>query len=134
MKDNQLKTLIKYRIDQSEETLNDADILYKQDSLRGAVNRAYYAMFYSILALLAMRKLGTSKHSGVIGLFDKEFVKSGIFSKELSKSLHLAFDYRQTHDYGEMIEIEKDTAKKVLEDSKEFVKEVESYLISQGYL
>ena len=81
-----------------------------------------------------MRRLGTSKHSGVIGLFDKEFIKPGILSKELSKSLHLAFDYRQTHDYGEMIEIEQDTAKKVLEDSKEFVKEVESYLISQGYL
>ena len=76
MKDNQLKTLIKYRINQSKETLNEADILYKQDSSRGAINRAYYAMFYSVLALLAMKRLGTSKHSGVIGLFDKEFIKS----------------------------------------------------------
>lgn len=49
MKDNQLKTLIKYRIDQSKETLNDANILYKKDSYRGTVNRAYYSMFYSVL-------------------------------------------------------------------------------------
>ena len=134
MKDNQLKTLIKYRIDQSKETLNEAEILFKQDSYRGTINRAYYSMFYSVLALLAIKRLGTSKHSGAIGLFDKEFVKSGIFSKQLSKSLHLAFDHRQTHDYGEIIEIDKDTAKTVLEDSKEFIKEVESYLNSQGYL
>ena len=48
--------------------------------------------------------------------------------------MHLAFDHRQIHDYGEIIEINKDTTKTVLEDSKEFVKEVESYLNSQGYL
>ena len=91
-------------------------------------------MFYSVLALLAVKKLGTSKHSGAIGLFDKEYVREGIFPKELSKSLHIAFDLRQTHDYGELIEIDKEIAENVLKDAKLFVKEIESYLILQEYL
>jgi len=56
-------------------------------------------MFYATLALL--EKIGKipSKHSGAISLFDKEFVQKGIFPKELSKSLHKAFEARQIADY-----------------------------------
>jgi len=43
-------------------------------------------MFYAVLALLANRQMGTSKHTGVLSLFDREFIKTGIFSRELSKS------------------------------------------------
>ena len=105
MKVEQLKALISYRIQQSKETLHEAEILYNEKSFRGTINRAYYAMFYSVLTLLSTRGLGTSKHSGAIALFDKEFVKQGIFSKEFSKTLRLAFERRQIHDYGELMEI-----------------------------
>lgn len=134
MSENQLKILLRYRMQQANETLNEADILFNQSSYRGTINRAYYAMFYSVLALLATKKLGTSKHIGAISLFDREFVKTGIFSKKLSRSLHLAFDRRQTHDYGELIEIDQDTAKEIVKDAKNFVEEVESYLLSKRYL
>jgi len=107
VKEEQLKTLVKYRMKLAHETLHESEILFNENSFRGTINRAYYAMFYSVLALLAIKKLGTSKHSGAIILFDREFVKTGIFSKELSINLRLAFDRRQTHDYGELIEIDK---------------------------
>ncbi len=32
MKEEQLRTLIKYRLEQSKETLDESEILYKQDS------------------------------------------------------------------------------------------------------
>ncbi len=134
MKDEQLKTLVKYRIQLAHETLHEAEILFKENSFRGTINRAYYAMFYSVLALLAIKKIGTSKHSGAISLFDREYVKTGIFSKELSQSLRLAFDRRQTHNYGELIDIDNDTAQGILENAKRFITEVESYLERQGYL
>jgi uncharacterized protein (UPF0332 family) len=38
------------------------------------MNRLYYAMFYAVLALLQEKEMGTSKHSGAIALFDREFV------------------------------------------------------------
>ena len=67
-----LVSLLRYRLEQAHETLREAEILLAQAAFRGAVNRAYYAMFYVILALLATRGLGTSKHSGVLALFDRE--------------------------------------------------------------
>jgi uncharacterized protein (UPF0332 family) len=134
LKPEQLEELLRYRMDQAGETLREAEILLGESALRGAINRAYYAMFYALLALLATKQLGTSKHSGALGLFDREFVKTGLFPRELSRSLRLAFTLRQTHDYKEMTEVDELTAKSTLTDAKTFVEAVETYLRSNGYL
>lgn len=134
MKQAQLQALLRYRLEQAHETLHEAEILLAEDALRGTVNRAYYAMFYALLTLLATRQLGTSKHSGAISLFDREFVKPGLFPRELSRSLRLGFNLRQTHDYGEMVEIDRPTAQQSLTNAREFVEAVETYLYAEGYL
>ncbi len=134
MKPEQLADLLRYRIEQAHETLREAEILLNESALRGAINRAYYAMFYALLALLATRQLGTSRHSGALALFDREFVKTGLFPRELSRALHLAFDRRQTHDYGEMAEVDRQIAEETLADARGFVAAIESYLRSAGHL
>jgi len=101
-----VKALVDYRLEQADESLEAARILLGQDLTRPSVNRSYYAMFYAVLALLAARKQETSKHSGAISLFDREFVKTGIFPKELSRWLHGAFDLRQRTDYETQIRID----------------------------
>ena len=78
-----IQALVKYRLEQADEALEAAGVLLEKGLDRQAINRAYYAMFYGVLALLATRKLETSKHSGAISLFDKEFIKPGVFSKDL---------------------------------------------------
>lgn len=134
MKPGQLESLLQYRMDQALQTLREAEILFDEAALRGAVNRASYAMYYALLALLATRQLGTSKHSGAISLFDREFVKSGLFPRELSRSLHLTFDRRQKHDYGEMIPLTQETVEATIHDARVFVAAVETHLLASGYL
>ena len=134
MKAEQLKALVSYRLEQSEETLREAEILLNETALRGTINRAYYAMFYAVLALLATKQIGTSKHSAIIASFDREYVKTGTFPREMSRSLHLAFDRRQTHDYGEIIEIDRQVAEEALAGARTFVRSVEDYLRLTGYL
>jgi uncharacterized protein (UPF0332 family) len=82
--DDNTRALVHSRLEQADEALHAAQILLEQSSLRAAVNRSYYAMFYAALALLVLRQQGTSKHAGVISLFDRDFIKPGIFHKELS--------------------------------------------------
>jgi len=134
VKPDQLQALLRYRLDQAHETVREAEILLAEVALRGTVNRAYYAMFYALLALLATRQLGTSKHSGAISLFDREFVRPGLFPQELSRSLRLAFNLRQTHDYGEMVEVDRPTAEQTLTNARGFVEAVETYLYAEGHL
>lgn len=100
------KPLILYRLSQSRESLKEAEILLQAGmSFRFVMNRLYYSMFYVVLALFAQNKLSSSKHIGIISLFDKEYIKTGIFDKELSKILHRAFELRQKGDYLEQIDV-----------------------------
>jgi uncharacterized protein (UPF0332 family) len=52
----------------------------------------------------------------------------------MSRSLHLAFDRRQTHDYGEIIEIDRQVAEEALAGARTFVRSVEDYLRLTGHL
>ena len=85
-------------------------------------------MFYATLALLQDRSSVPSKHSGVITLFDVEFVKAGLFSKHLSKSLQRAFDFRQESDYKATTMIDMPLAQEILTDAEDFVETVRVYL------
>ena len=67
--------------------------MLKNNLLRGAVNRIYYAMFYMLLALALKYEFTTSKHGQLIGWFNKNFIK------------HEAFDFRQQGDYGIFTEL-----------------------------
>lgn len=79
MTDDTLRELLHFRLEQAHESLREADVLCAAQANRGAVNRAYYAMFYALLALLATKQLGTSKHSGAISLFDESSSKPVFF-------------------------------------------------------
>jgi uncharacterized protein (UPF0332 family) len=134
MKPEQLEALLRFRMAQAHESLREAEILLGESALRGAVNRAYYAMFYALLALLATKQLGTSKHSGAISLFDRAFVKAGLFPRALSRTLHLAFDRRQQYDYGEMAPLNRQVAQETLADARTFVMSIEAHLRGSGQL
>jgi len=82
-------------------------------------------MFYAALALLATIGQETSKHSGVLALFDEHFIKPKILPKEMSKFLHLAFDMRQTGDYEEEAGLTKEQALQVLDSAVQFVNFIE---------
>lgn len=134
MKPEYLQDLLEYRLEQAHETLREAEILLREDALRGAVNRSYYAMFYALMAVLADKQLGTSKHSSALALFDREFVKTGVFPPALSRTLRRAFDHRQTQDYGEIVSITAEIAAEALADARDFVAAIESYLRTTGHL
>ncbi len=134
MIDERLRELVTLRMQQATETLREARVLLTERAPRGAVSRAYYAMFYAVLALLATKGLGSSKHSGTIALFDREFVKAGDLPKELSRSLHMAFEHRQQADYGELTPLDEMLVARGIEEAETFVRDVAAYMQGKGFL
>jgi uncharacterized protein (UPF0332 family) len=55
--------LIKYRLEQARETIEDAKLLIDNKKYRSAVKRIYYGMFYSLLALGLKHNFETGKHT-----------------------------------------------------------------------
>jgi len=123
-----IQALVTYRLEQADESLEAARTLLDKELIRPCVNRAYYAMFYAVLALLAQGKKETSKHSGAIALFDRDFVKQGIFKKDFSRWLHDAFDLRQRSDYAADYYVSGEEAQRTLKNAESFVNEVKKVL------
>ena len=129
MKSKEIEILIKHRLEQAQEALDDAKYLIDGNrSPQSIINRSYYAMFYAALALLQKISKAPSKHSGVISLFDKEFVMRGIFEKELSKDFHKAFELRQSTDYKIIKPISADKANQIWQKAVKFVQALKLYL------
>jgi uncharacterized protein (UPF0332 family) len=123
-----VKALVSYRLEQAAESLAAGKLLLEQGLFRPSINRSYYAMFYSVLALLTTRREETSKHGRAIAIFDKEFVKAGVFSKEFSRWLHEAFDLRQRSDYSPQFNATGEDARGVLRQATSFVAEIKAKL------
>ncbi len=131
MKNHDSCELCRYRLRQAEDTIAEATLLQNAGHYRGAVNRAYYAMFYAIQVLVFQNNVKVSKHSGIISYFDREFVKSGIFDKKLSKWLHRLFDLRQDADYDDLYEPTPDQCDEAIEQAKEFVSQIRALFKKQ---
>ena len=73
--DESIKALISYRLESAREKLSAAEDLLEKRHYKDSVSRSYYAIFTAARALLATKRLDSSKHSGVIALFNQHFVK-----------------------------------------------------------
>jgi uncharacterized protein (UPF0332 family) len=128
----ELLALINYRLKQAEDSIEEAKVLLKEGmSLRAVMNRLYYAMFYAVLALLQEKQIGTSKHIGAVSLFDREFIKTSIFDKDLSKTLHRALELRQRGDYMEHADVAKEDVDEIFPKAIDFVNKIKKYLLKE---
>lgn len=116
--------LSNYRIEKARDLLSQAELLSTNKKFDGSLNRSYYAIFNAIRSLLALVKLDSSTHAGVLSLFDRYFIKTGIIDKEFSQIAHAAFDSRQDSDYEDFYTPSEQDAATQLENSRRFVSEM----------
>jgi uncharacterized protein (UPF0332 family) len=98
-----------YRLQRARQTLEDARILANAGRWNPCVNRLYYACFYAVSALLIQHSLSSSKHTGVRGLFNRHFVRTGKVSKELAQIYNDLFERRQESDYADFVDTVRDS-------------------------
>ena len=121
--------LARYRLKQAKETVDEAEYLFEGGkSPRSVINRAYYAMYYSILALLIFEQFVSSKHSGMLSFFNKQYIKNEKSPKEMGRWINKAFELRQQGDYRECADLAYEQVEPYIEYAKTFIQRVEEYL------
>lgn len=90
MSNENLIYLSKHRINAAKEDLETAVDLLKIGRYKGSINRAYYAIFHSMRAVLALEGVDFKKHSGVIAYFRQNYIKSKIFETVFSEIIQKA--------------------------------------------
>jgi uncharacterized protein (UPF0332 family) len=99
-----------------------------------AVNRAYYAVFYTTNALLSTKGLERSKHSGVIAAFRQHFVKTGLIEAEYSDIYGAVMEDRAEGDYNLEFEPDADQAERDMARARRYLARIEHALQEMGIL
>lgn len=128
LEENERKELIRYRFEEAKETIIDVQLLIENDRLRAAVNRIYYGMFYSLLALGLAYQFETSKHQQLLGWFNKNFIHEGLIDSKFGKIINKASNRRTQGDYESYVEFDKEVILEMFGEMKEFISEIERFL------
>ena len=129
-----LTVLSVHRFKRAKEELQTADLLLRNANFRSSINRSYYSIFHAIRAVDALDGFDGSKHSGVISHFNQEYVKTGLFEKEVSKIIRNASELREQADYEDFYEASQEEAVDVFEQATRFISVVEVYLREKAIL
>lgn len=80
-------------------------------------------MFYAVLALFIRFETihKTSKHSGIIGIFSKEFVHVGMVEIKYAKMLIAIFEARLEGDYKGLVELTDNHTQNAVHKAKVFL-------------
>ncbi|MEM6838673.1 MAG: HEPN domain-containing protein [Cyanobacteria bacterium P01_C01_bin.120] len=125
---NGSEDLVHYRLRRAQETLVDAQILAQAGRWDACMNRLYYSCFYAVSALLARDGLVASKHSGVRGLFNREYVKPGLISKDLARLYNDLFERRQEADYLDFLTFDQAQVEPLLPTVETFINHIAELL------
>jgi len=128
MKASERKSYVLYRIRISLETLEAAEILIENKKWNSAVNRLYYAAYYSVSALLVQNEIITKTHAGVKTQFFLHYIKTGKIKTTLGKTFSDLFDSRQKGDYGDFIDFAEEDVEVLHQFTKELTEAVNAEL------
>ncbi len=128
MLNEDLKNLSTARLQHAKDCLKESEILLSADEYKGTANRAYYAAFHAIRAVLILDGFDSKKHSGIIAKFRELYLKTELFDKEISDSISSLFRVRSASDYDDFYVVSKTEASEQLEKARKIVSLISEYL------
>ena len=125
------KDLILYRIQTAKDDLKAARILLAAEEYKGANNRAYYAIFHAINAIHALDGNAFKRHKDAIANFNKDYVKTEIFSRDIGRKIGEAEEIRHASDYDDFYIASREESERQVAVADEFIRQVEKYCMEQ---
>ena len=129
MDNETIEGFARYRLNKAKETLETAKmILNEGKDFTSANNRAYYAIFYAIRAVLAIEETDFKRHKDAVAYFNKTYVASGRVSREVGKRLGRIKIVCEDSDYSEFYIASVEDVAKQYESACFILEEIKKYL------
>ena len=119
--------LMKYRLETAESDLRVAKSLIQSKEYRAANNRAYYAIFHAISAVHALDGKAYKKHKDAIANFNRDYVKTEIFPRDIGRKISRAEEIRHASDYDDFYIADKKETQELADTAEELIRMVEAY-------
>lgn len=119
--------LARYRLELAMSNLHSAEILLEAEEYRSANNRAYYAIFQAVNAVHALAGDAYKRHKDAIANFNKNYVKTEIFPREMGRKISEAEEIRHASDYDDFYIASKEESVRQVAVAREFIAMVSQY-------
>lgn len=123
--------LVLYRIQTSKDNLKSARILLEAGEYKSANNRAYYAIFHAVNAVHAVNGKAYKRHKDAIANFNKDYVKTEIFPREMGRKINESEEIRHASDYDDFYIASKEETERQVSVADEFIRLVEQYCLKE---
>lgn len=123
-----LKELAGYRLARAKEMLSAAESNLETGQYKTSLNRSYYAVFHAMRSANALKGFDSSKHSGVIAFFTKEYLKTEILDRDLAVIIKESSFCREKSDYDDFYIAGQAEAEEQLVNAEKFVRKIEDYI------
>lgn len=120
--------LSKYRYNLAVETLETAKLNFDNMKFRDSINRSYYAVFYAIRAVIALDSVDFKGHKQVVNYFNKEYIATERFPKELGKRIGRLKTKREASDYDDFFIASKEETQEQIETAEYALPLIKAYL------
>lgn len=120
--------LAMHRLKVAKEDLETAKDDFLKNHFRAANNRAYYSVYHSITAVLALEEVAFKRHKDTLAYFNKEYVKTEKFSRQLGRQISRTEEIRHSSDYDEFYIASKEETQEQIETAETLINAVKQYL------
>ena len=93
-----------------------------------SLNRSYYAIFHAMRAANIIKGFDSSKQSGVIAFFNKEYLKENIIDRKMSPIIKNSSFFREKSDYDDFFIASRQDAEEQYQKAEELYEEVKAFL------
>lgn len=132
MDNETVEDFAKYRLEKAKETLKTAEAIFKDiKDYTSANNRAYYSIFYAIRAVLALEQIDFKRHKDVIAYFNKNYINTEVFPKQIGRKISQAQRIREDSDYDDEYIPSYEKTEQQIETARELIDLVERYINSK---
>lgn len=129
MDNETIEGFARYRLNKAKETLETARMIFNDGKdFTSANNRAYYAIFYAIRAVLAIEEIDFKRHKDVLAYFNKEYVNKEKFPKMIGRKISQAQRIREDSDYDDDYEPSLEKTEQQINTAQELIDLVEEYV------
>lgn len=108
-----------YKLERAQDDLEAANLLLEAGKYKAANNRAYYSCFHAIGAVLALEPIAFKKHKDTLAYFNKNYIHTEIFPKDLGRKIAKLEVIRHKSDYDDFYIASKEEAEQQIEIAKE---------------
>jgi len=126
LSDEDRRVMVELEIERAEKIIQQFPTLVEHQYWDTLTNRMYYAAFHAVSALLISNAMPVRSHKGAIIVFNKEFVRTGIFTMDEGRLFSQLEGLRERGDYNCFINASEEEIVPLIAPLKALVKKIKS--------